>query len=602
MTKTMKSHFSGYFDHRKRPAAESFCSEERKIRWEGGELSWSANPVVSFATSEGHLCVAAGCPRFPNAPPGDNDAARWLALYARHGKAAAAQVAGGWSVVIVTPARGMCFLAVDRFAVQTACYAEEDSRIAFAEQADEVPALDRSLDAQSLYHYLHFHMIPAPRTVFQKVRRLPAAHYLAADGERTTTHCFWQPRFDEQQRTGFKSARAEFLLLVENSVRSEITGGRIGTFLSGGTDSSTVAGMLCRATGTACDTYSIGFDSEGYDEMEYARLASRHFGTRHHEYYVTPDDLVTGIPAVAQYQDQPFGNSSVVPAYFCARMAKADGMSHLLAGDGGDELFGGNSRYATQRVFDAYRHVPAPLRRAILEPLLADANWPRKIPGLRQAGGYMRHSRIPLPDRMETFNLIDRLGPENVMTAAFLADIDREAPLEQRRETWSACQADTLINRMLAYDWKFTLADSDLPKVRGATRMADISVGFPLLDDALTNFSLALDPEWKLKKLKLRWFFKESLRGFLPEAIITKKKHGFGLPFGPWTVRHAALRKLAEGSLDSLVERGMVRGDFVRELFARHLPEHPCYYGEMVWILMMLEQWLTAHAPKARLA
>ncbi len=527
--------------------------------------------------------------------PGENDAARWLSFIGMHGDSGMAMVSGGWSVIVVSPSQGELILAVDRFSIQTACYAKEGTRIAFAERADEVPALDCSVDQQSLYHYLHFHMIPAPRTVFTKVRRLNPAHRVTIAGGNFKQAPFWQASFNENKRMEFKAAQAEFLLLVENAVRRDISKEPVGAFLSGGTDSSTVAGMLCRATGASCDTYSIGFDSEGYDEMEYARIASRHFGTRHHEYYVTPDDLVSGIPAVAQYHDQPFGNSSAVPAYFCARMAKADGMTRLLAGDGGDELFGGNSRYAMQRLFDAYRYVPQALRHNVLEPLLANTSWPRKVPGLRQAGGYMRHSRIPLPDRMETFNLIDSLGPENILTADFLAGVDRGAPLEQRRETWNNCQADTLINRMLAYDWKFTLADSDLPKVRGATRMAGISVAFPLLDDALTDFSLALEPEWKLKRLKLRWFFKESLRGFLPDEIISKKKHGFGLPFGPWTVRHAGLRQLANRSLDNLVDRGLVRGEFVRELFATHLPEHPGYYGEMVWILMMLEQWLSAH-------
>jgi len=593
----IKSHFSGYLDHRLQPATETFRTEQHRVSWEGGQLAWNDAPEVSFASSSGQLCVCAGHPNFPMGISGENNAACWLSFINARGHGEMAKVTGGWSLVIIEPSRGKLILAVDRFAIQTACYAEEGSRIAFAERADEVEALDRTLNQQSLYHYLHFHMIPAPRTVFLNVHRLRAAHSLTVDAGRVSTQAFWTAHFDERKRMDFKPARAEFLHLVEDAVRRDISGNPVGAFLSGGTDSSTVAGMLCRVTGASCDTYSIGFDSEGYDEMEYARITSRHFRTRHHEYYVTPDDLLSGIPAVAQYHDQPFGNSSAVPAYFCARMAKADGMAHLLAGDGGDELFGGNSRYAMQRLFDAYRFVPSPLRQHVLEPLLANTSWPRKVPGLRQAGGYMRHSRIPLPDRMETFNLIDSLGPENILTEGFLAKVDRSAPLEHRREIWNDCQASTLINRMLAYDWKFTLADSDLPKVRGATRMAGIGVGFPLLDDALTDFSLALEPEWKLKRLKLRWFFKESLRGFLPDAIITKKKHGFGLPFGPWTVRHAGLRKLASDSLESLVARGLVRGEFVHNLFSKHLPEHPGYYGEMVWILMMLEQWLAAHVP-----
>jgi asparagine synthase (glutamine-hydrolysing) len=113
-----------------------------------------------------------------------------------------------------------------------------------------------------------------------------------------------------------------------------------------------------------------------------------------------------------------------------------------------------------------------------------------------------------------------------------------------------------------------------------------------LLDGELLDFSLKLPPALKLRGQQLRWFFKEALRGYLPEAIITKPKHGFGLPFGVWATRHAPLAALARDSLESLARRGMVRGTFVQRLFAELLPAHPGYYGELVWILMMMEQWL----------
>jgi asparagine synthase (glutamine-hydrolysing) len=160
---------------------------------------------------------------------------------------------------------------------------------------------------------------------------------------------------------------------------------------------------------------------------------------------------------------------------------------------------------------------------------------------------------------------------------------------------YAATSGSALVNRMLAFDWRYTLADNDLPKVIGATQLAGLSVGFPLLDDALTDFSLQLDPEHKLRRLQLRWFFKEALRDFLPDAILTKKKHGFGLPFGAWANTHAGLKSLALDSIATLRDRGIVREAFLQELIAKHLPEHPEYYGEMVWILMMLGQWLSAY-------
>ena len=123
-----------------------------------------------------------------------------------------------------------------------------------------------------------------------------------------------------------------------------------------------------------------------------------------------------------------------------------------------------------------------------------------------------------------------------------------------------------------------------------------------MLDSRLLDFSLQLPTSYKLKGLHLRWFFKEALRGFLPDQIIAKKKQGFGLPFGVWANNTPQLKLVAKDSLESLAARGMVRPDFIQNLLTRRLPEHPGYFGEMVWILMMLEQWLRARAPNYRLS
>jgi asparagine synthase (glutamine-hydrolysing) len=326
--------------------------------------------------------------------------------------------------------------------------------------------------------------------------------------------------------------------------------------------------------------------------MQYARIAAKRFGTEHHEYYVTPDDLVRSIPAVAAHYDQPFGNSSVLPAYYCAKMAHDDGVTRLLAGDGGDELFGGNARYAKQRVFGWYEGVPAPLRRGLLEPVLERTPIGR-LPLARKGRSYVEQAKVPLPDRMQQYNLLLRLGLDNVFTPDFLAQVDEADALRQQQAVWQQVQGASALNRMLAYDWRYTLAEADLPKVRGSTQLAGVAVGFPFLEQALVDFSLALPTGYKLKGLKLRWFFKEALRGFLPDEILTKKKQGFGLPFGVWATRHEGLRTFATDALQSLRARGIVQPAFIDALLKEHLPTHPGYYGEMVWILMMLEAWIT---------
>ena len=214
----------------------------------------------------------------------------------------------------------------------------------------------------------------------------------------------------------------------------------------------------------------------------------------------------------------------------------------------------------------------------------------------------LEQARVPMPDRLQMYNLIMRLGAAEVLTPAMMAQIDQRKPLELQQEVWRATPECSALNRELAFDWRFTLAESDLPKVNGAVGLAGIAVGFPMLDDRLLAFSLKLPTSYKLKGLRLRWFFKEALRDFLPEQIITKKKQGFGLPFGVWANNNDALKALARDSLHGLVDRGVLRADFAQTLLTQRLPEHPGYFGEMVWILMMLEQWMRRHVPGFQVA
>lgn len=518
--------------------------------------------------------------------------AAWAAALKAGPAQAAAGVTGDFAVGL-TDATGRTFLAVDRFAIRTLCWRVIDGRLHFAERADELAALPprAEIDPQAVFDYLYFHVIPSPRTIFKGVHRLPPAHYALFEGGRLRVAAYWVPHFEEPARPRFDGLATEFRTLVRDAVAAQLDGTKPGCFLSGGTDSSTVAGMIGEATGRKAATYSIGFEAEGYDEMQFARIAAKRFGTEHHEYYVTPDDLVRSIPAVAAHYDQPFGNSSVLPAFYCAKMAREDGVTHLLAGDGGDELFGGNARYAKQRIFGWYDHVPGPLRSALLEPVLMHTPV-GGLPLARKGRSYVEQARVPQPDRLQMYNLLLRLGVENVFTPDFLAQVDTADPLRQQREVWNHVQRASTLNRMLAYDWRYTLAEADLPKVCGSTSLAGVSVGFPFLDPALVDFSLRLPSEYKLKGLKLRWFFKEALRGFLPDEILTKKKQGFGLPFGVWATRHEGLKRFATDSLHGLAERGIVNRDFTRQLVDQRLPEHPGYYGEMVWVLMMLEQWM----------
>src|SRR5262249_11738871 len=180
---------------------------------------------------------------------------------------------GGFAIVIVDLRKRQAVLYVDRFSIETLCYRAGDGMLGFSDAASEVPSSSRQLDAQSLYDYLYFHVIPSPRTVFADVWRVEPAHCVTASATATRASRYWEPAFIEYDGGDLQDRLRRFASLVRRCVEQEATEPATACFLSGGTDSSTVAGMLTQLRGEPAPAYSIGFATEGYDEMAYARIA-----------------------------------------------------------------------------------------------------------------------------------------------------------------------------------------------------------------------------------------------------------------------------------------------------------------------------------------
>lgn len=515
-----------------------------------------------------------------------------------------ADLAGEFVCCIIDSHTGETALAIDPLGTHVLYYQLLRDGLLFSTSADALlthPQASSEINPQGLFNYFYFHMIPGPDTIYSAQKRLLPGEYLLYRSSHVETSHYQKIEFHEDIKRPFPELQQEFLSLLRKSVSEAIQDQKAGAFLSGGTDSSTLAGILTEITGEPAKTYSIGFEATGYDEMHYARIAARHFSTDHHEYYVTPDDVVETIPLIASVFDQPFGNASALPAYYCARMARNDGLDLLLGGDGGDELFGGNVRYAKQYIFSLYDKIPAPLRNYLLSPLFLSLPPDTGPKLLRKARSYIAQASIPMPHRMETYNLLMHYGFDTVFSPELLDKMDATQPGRMIEQTYQAASgARSLINRMLAFDWKFTLADNDFPKVVQSCHLAGMEVAFPFANDEMLAFSLALAPDQKLKGTQLRYFFKQALQGFLPDEIITKQKQGFGLPFGVWLQTHKALRDIASDSLNDLKSRHIIRNDFIDKLLDQHLHEHASYHGTMVWLLMMLEYWFKQHNPSKK--
>jgi asparagine synthase (glutamine-hydrolysing) len=552
-----------------------------------------------------------------------NNPAEWIATHYRYyGNRLLEYLSGSFSLVILDFEAEEALLAIDRMGISSLCYSDSSNMLIFATTIGGLgqhPALSSSIDHQSIFDYLYFSMVPSPNTFHNQYKKMQPAEKIVYRKGKVKSSFYWRPVFDKDATTSIDTLSDHLRSLLRKSVLRCSPDANTGAFLSGGIDSSTIVGLLTEITDQPVTACSIGFSTNGYDETVYADLAARHFRARHHKYYITPKDVADTIPKIAEAYDEPFGNSSAVAVYFCARMAKEVGLHRLLAGDGGDELFAGNIRYARQKLFEWYFAIPSKLRRMIVEPVVLNMPYSRFLFPIRKAQRYIQQAKTSLPERLRTYNFLYGIPPEKVFSADLLAAVNINHPLFLLEETYRSIRSEEMLDRVMHLDWKFTLADNDLRKVNRMCELAGIEVYYPLLDDEIVEFSTHILLELKLKRLKLRYFFKEAMKDLLPRQTIVKPKQGFALPFGVWLEESSELQELAYDSLLALKSRGYLKSEFIDSLITVHKARskshrwndvwtkvmqetleqgkvsQSAFCGNMIYVLLMLELWFESH-------
>ncbi|MEM8984541.1 MAG: asparagine synthase-related protein [Pseudomonadota bacterium] len=567
-------------------------SRARDLRWHVDSERQCAVGAGRVFVDDGFVCALDGEPRAAGSAIGIE---RLVELIRKDPIAATSRLEGEFSLAFIDRATSEVLVAIDKMGIGRATYATSESLLAFSSNALDVRSVvDAKVSNQAIHDFLFFHMVPSPQTVFDGISKLPLAHLLQwSPGQGAQAQPYWQPKYADGPGAQHDLAAA-LNDALGRAVRSAATPD-CGAFLSGGLDSSTVAGYLAKVSDTPARTFSIGFGVPEYDELKYARIAASHFGCDATELNVTSSDIVESFEHIARQFDEPFGNSSVIPTYCCAKLAKEHGITTMLAGDGGDELFGGNERYAKQRIFERYFLLPRAVRRGLIEPF-ANRFHPELSPlPFRKLKSYVDQAQIRLPHRLVSWNFAFREGVDSLLDDDFAASVNKRSPHEHMQEVYDAFPSDEYLDRFLVYDWRITLADNDLRKVGQMCDLAGVKVRYPMLDDAVVAMSTDVPPMLRMQGNKLRYFFKEAMRGFLPEAILTKPKHGFGLPFGVWLKDDASLRELVFSYLLDLKKRGMFKASFIDNLVDRHAGGHASYFGYFIWDLAMLECWLSLH-------
>src|SRR5262245_42952428 len=479
-------------------------------------------------------------------------AALLAALYERFGPVFVEKLQGGFSVVLWDCRDRKLIAAIDGFGMKRLVYHQHQGVLLVASRIDALlqsGEIERSVNPRAIGNVLNFSISLAPETIFNEVHRLIPGALLIASADGTRVEKYWDMRYAASTESEERLSR-ELESVVAKAVTAQckdIQFDEAGAFLSGGTDSSTVVGMMSRLGQGAPKTFSIGFENQDFNELGYAQIAASKFDADHHTYLVSASDCFQALPRVVQFFDEPFGNASAIPTYFCARLAAFNGVRTLLAGDGGDELFAGNEWYRTEKIFDLYQGVPWLLRRGLIEPVLSAVKVDAGIWG--KARRYVRRSNMPSPQRVLSYNFLNAHSPASIFEADFASTISRDSVLKVPAQYYQQAPAGDHLNRLLYMDVKMTLGDSDLPKVTCMAELAGIRVRFPFLDRSVAEFSGRIPAGLKMKGLQKRYLFKRAFRNLLPEEVIKKKKHGFGIPVASWLKSDPRLRELSRDLL-----------------------------------------------------
>ncbi|MBI5845238.1 MAG: asparagine synthase (glutamine-hydrolyzing) [Deltaproteobacteria bacterium] len=451
---------------------------------------------------------------------------------------------GQWAFAILDRDNRRLFLSRDRFGEKPLFYHEAPGFFAFASELSALaahPSVPSSLDRKSLVKYFAYGYIPAPRSLYEGVKKLPAGKSLVYDLDSGKTSLkthftFLIEPFEKIPKRPEDEWGEEIRRLLAESVRLRLIADvPVGVFLSGGIDSSAVAAFasMARPQG-GVETFSIAFEEKSFDESPYARLAAKSFGTRHHEALCSMEKGRELAPLILSLLDEPMGDSSIIPTYLlCGETRKH--VTVALSGDGGDELFAGYDPFLALRLAGLYEKlVPRPVHRAVL----AAASFLPVSHGYLSLDFKLKRTLGGLSHPQNLWNPV-WMGPLSPagLSELFGRPMDTEEIYEEAITAWEQTEEKHIVDRTLEFFTRLYLADDILVKSDRAGMMHSLEVRAPFLDADLVDFVRRIPWQYKLRGRRTKYILKKALAPVLPAAIIKRRKKGFGVPVGEWFTR-----------------------------------------------------------------
>jgi asparagine synthase (glutamine-hydrolysing) len=545
---------------------------------------------------------------------GHSDTETLLAYFAERGvERTLKATVGMFALALWDRTEQKLYLARDRLGEKPLYYGFVGSAFVFCSELTplrSLPGFSGEVDREALALYIRHNCVPSPYCIYRDLRKLPAGCWIeiaAGSGIRKMMpelQQYWSVRQSvvDGQREPFSFKNDVQAVDALEDIMGQAVAGQmmadvpLGAFLSGGVDSSSVVALMQKHSNRPVKTFSIGFEEEGYNEAKHAKLVAQHLGTDHTELYVAAQDALAVIPKLSLIYDEPFADSSQIPTYLVAQMARQH-VTVALSGDGGDELFGGYNRYfLAARMWERLEKVPLSFRRGIagaIRVLPAD-RWNRLLHPVSPL--FPKRYQVSLPgDKLHKgAGVLDSSNGGELyrnLTSHWVPEvIGLSEPAQGGGKVhWSESLGITQM--MMSRDAETYLPDDILVKVDRAAMAVSLETRVPMLDHRIFEFAWRLPMHYKVRDGVGKWILRQMLYRHVPEAMIERPKMGFGVPLAAWLrgpLKEWAAELLGEARLK---REGFFDPEPIRQKWLEHLSGQRNWHYQL-WDVLMFQAWL----------
>lgn len=521
-------------------------------------------------------------------------------LYQDLGEKCVEKLFGMFAFAIYDTKNDSLFIARDRLGIKPLFYHQSEKGVVFGSEIKPILKsgwLSPQINLQAVNHFLSLNYLPQPWTPFEGITQLPPGHWMKIMKNRVDLREYWDIPAGETIEISEEESCKKILELLHRSMKRRLIADvPIGTYLSGGLDSSALVWLMKEHRHGTIKTFSVGFDHPAYDETPYAREVAQHFGTDHYEIKCGPQDVMETIPKIAWHADNLLADQAALPLYLVSKLAKKH-VTVCLSGDGGDEVFVGYPTFHADRYHRIFSKIPAVIRRGLVQPLVnslpASAeklSFDYKAKKFIEAGDYNSEKahywwRTIYNDREKealfTSEARARLGARGLDSYSLYGNYFQKA----------SARGAEFVNRCLYADMKVWLAGNNLYKVDTMSMAHGLEARVPFLDHELVEFMAKLPPELKFKGNVLKYLMKKVLKGKLPERVYARKKAGFHSPISFW-FRNALQDSLKQTFAEPLPKfQQILRKEKIGDMLDQHF-QGKQNHAYRIWGLLIFRSWI----------